>query len=275
MPFHTNMEKFESLNKKWFEKLLYKSVFIGIQTNPSTNGKAKMQVHCLDWCNYKIPIRIESNPFGIVSLTRNCFFFYEFLRQNKENAQIDRQNMKTVNKSVNANCSLIYLSLTWISFPFKSICLVGWFDRIKSQFFVDHWHDRTFDLFFHILFDILGIFFCYGVKMEPLKINQQVLTWLCIFPANEATSKRKKLAYIGLALTTVVSMSIITLGSMVFFVKYVLTDLESALYALFQIFDCGGFLYACLVFYLSRHRIPSIFVNLAEIYRSSKNQRGF
>lgn len=111
--------------------------------------------------------------------------------------------------------------------------------------------------------------------MEPLKTNQQVLTWLCVFPADQMTSKRKQLAYICLALTTVLSMSTISSGSVVFFVKYASTDLENALYALFQIFDCVGFLYACLVFFLSRHRIPSMFVNLAKIYRSSKNRCGF
>lgn len=60
------------------------------------------------------------------------------------------------------------------------------------------------------------------------------------------------------------------LSSAFFILKYLSIDLELALYALYQITSTGTVLYASVIVFFSRHRIPVIFNNLANIYLSSE-----
>lgn len=107
--------------------------------------------------------------------------------------------------------------------------------------------------------------------MKPLVTNQLVLTWLCVFPANEETSKWKKLAYVTLTFVTIVSMMCAIVGSVAFLMEYASADLKLALYTLYPITAGGSMLYACIIVFFKRHRMPIIFEKLANIYQSSKN----
>lgn len=106
--------------------------------------------------------------------------------------------------------------------------------------------------------------------MNPLKTSKQVMTWLCFFPADERTSNWKKLSYLALILVILIAMITIVLGSGSFFVRFLASDLELALYAVFQLSSCGPLLYLCNIFLLSRHRISIIFESLTKIHRLRK-----
>lgn len=106
--------------------------------------------------------------------------------------------------------------------------------------------------------------------MKPLETNQRVLRWFCILPSHEPASKWQKIVYITLTPTTIIAMVSIVTASAFFLLKYISIDLEMALYALFQISTCGSLLYACVVVFYSKHRIPIVFDHLADIYHSSE-----
>lgn len=109
--------------------------------------------------------------------------------------------------------------------------------------------------------------------MKPFRTNQQVMTWLCFYPADETTSNWKKLSHISVISVILIAMATIVLASGLFFIRHFSSNLELALYAVFQLSSCGCFLYSCISFLLSRHRVPIIFQNLAKIYRLRKEMR--
>lgn len=106
----------------------------------------------------------------------------------------------------------------------------------------------------------------------PLKTNRRVLTWLCMCPANEATEKWKKIAYTSLSITAVLLIVCAFFASVAYFGKFASTDLEEALYALFQIIGAVSLLFAITIAYFSRNKIDAIFENLTKIYRKSENR---
>lgn len=107
--------------------------------------------------------------------------------------------------------------------------------------------------------------------MKPLEMNRRVLTWLCVYPASENTSKSTKTLYVIFTLI-ILSGNLIGLGlSIDYFLKSASTDLEDSLYALFQILATAKMSYTMIVAYFLRHRITAIFVSLSDIYDASKN----
>lgn len=106
--------------------------------------------------------------------------------------------------------------------------------------------------------------------MKPLVMNRRVLTWLCVFPLDEVTTRKGKLTCIvfsfGVSLTIFSGLT----GSVVFFLKFMSTDLEESLYSLFQIAAIFSSANAIVVAFVMRHRIPKMFVNLTRIYEKCK-----
>lgn len=102
--------------------------------------------------------------------------------------------------------------------------------------------------------------------MKPLVMNQRVLTWLCVFPLDEAATMKEKLTCITFSIGVILTIFSGLTGSVVFFLKFVSTDLEESLYALFQIAAIFSTSNAIVVAVLMRHRIPAMFSNLTEIY---------
>lgn len=96
------------------------------------------------------------------------------------------------------------------------------------------------------------------------------MTWISFHPAVEGTSTWKKLTYIALLLSIFIVMIILVVGSVLFIIEYVISDLELALFAVFQVDACVAILYYSIVLLLSRHRLVAIFENLAKIYRLRK-----
>lgn len=107
--------------------------------------------------------------------------------------------------------------------------------------------------------------------MKPLATHQRVLTWLCICPAENHTSKWKKSLYILLVFALFVVEVSAVVSSLVFFLKNVSEDLEESLYALFVIVGDVCLTYGSLVLFYKRHEITAFLEELEQIFAISKN----
>lgn len=106
--------------------------------------------------------------------------------------------------------------------------------------------------------------------MQPLKTAQRVLTWLCVYPADESASKWMKLAYLICYLSVLLgNFGNLTAGA-AYFVKYLSIDLEKALYAFSQMGALLTSAYIIVTLLLLRHRIVVVFDGLAKIYAECK-----
>lgn len=110
-------------------------------------------------------------------------------------------------------------------------------------------------------------------KMKPLATDRHVMMWLCMFPADESTSKTKRMLYIAFTFI-VTTISLYTLySSVVFIINYLLIDFERCLYAVFQIAAEAAMLNLVFVALFNRYRIATIFIQLSEIYTASKDHQ--
>lgn len=106
--------------------------------------------------------------------------------------------------------------------------------------------------------------------MKPLETSQRVLTWLYVYPANESTSRWKIVAYRTCFLAVLFGNIGNLTASAAYFVEYVTTNLEQALYSVAQIACYTGAVHRIGTTYLLRHRIPIVFDGLAKIYDECK-----
>ena len=107
--------------------------------------------------------------------------------------------------------------------------------------------------------------------MTPLKINRRVLTWLCVYPVDEVTSKCKNLSYILCTVLTLAANTCGLLASSACFAKYVSNDMELSLHALLQICALTSATYMMIIALFSRRNVKMIFDNLAKIHESGKH----
>lgn len=105
--------------------------------------------------------------------------------------------------------------------------------------------------------------------MKPLVTNKNVLTWLCILPAQEQTNKRMKLIYIAFTFTLSITCFCGLASSLAFMMEYLSTNLENCLYALFQVAADASAFYMVMVALFLRHKMAALFDNLSEIYNKS------
>lgn len=106
--------------------------------------------------------------------------------------------------------------------------------------------------------------------MNPLVTNRRVLTWLCIYPAREGTTRRQKRMFIAFSLVSATTIMWCFLSGLAFFMKYVTIDLEMALQSVFILCSAFGALYVQVVLLLSRQKIKSLFDQLTDIYDKRK-----
>lgn len=109
--------------------------------------------------------------------------------------------------------------------------------------------------------------------MIALVTNRRVLTWLCVYPAGEAVSKSKKILYLLFSFIVFIGILSSLIASIAFFIEYVSTDLEVALYAVSQIAAASSVLYAIVMTLFSRQGIARVFEQLTNIYNQSKKLR--
>lgn len=106
--------------------------------------------------------------------------------------------------------------------------------------------------------------------MNPLITNQWVLTWLCVCPAHESTSVKKKVAYVAFTLMVFIANLSALAATLTFITKFVFVDLKNSLFAFIITVGYTGIVYIMVFSLLLRHKINAIFVELSEIYKASK-----
>lgn len=108
--------------------------------------------------------------------------------------------------------------------------------------------------------------FLLGAKMIALGENRRVFTLLGMCPVNEGNNHSLKYyRFISIATFYVVQVSML-LSSTIFFVKYVSSDLENALYAFFQSVGMFSSIYAMTLGIILNQKIYEIFKNYEQFY---------
>lgn len=113
--------------------------------------------------------------------------------------------------------------------------------------------------------DLLVLF-----KMEPLKTNRQVLTWLSVFPPEKDTSNWQRRRYsIVTVLVLLLNLAGFTATS-TFIVKNASVDLATALFGMIQLPITANTAYGIVTAILLRHQITTFIKNLSNIYKTCK-----
>lgn len=108
-------------------------------------------------------------------------------------------------------------------------------------------------------------------KINPLKTNQQVFTWLCVCPPDKSASNLQKKMHFALILTVAAIIFSTLVSSFTFFLKYISVDFEACLYGLFQVAAKMSALNVVVAGLIYRRHITDIFKDLSKIYAASKN----
>lgn len=106
--------------------------------------------------------------------------------------------------------------------------------------------------------------------MKPLGTSRKILTWFYLYPVEEGTERKKLIHFILSAVVFIFKISFLA-SSTAFFMKYVSTDLEESLYALFQISAFSNSTYVIAIAYISHQKITALIDRLSAIYDASKN----
>lgn len=102
--------------------------------------------------------------------------------------------------------------------------------------------------------------------MKPLATTKQILTWLCILPAEKYTSTCKKRAYISLVFALILADFTVFASSLLYVLKFISIDVLETSMGLYQVAASIVMANGIIVAYLFRHKIPTIFEKLSKIY---------
>lgn len=102
--------------------------------------------------------------------------------------------------------------------------------------------------------------------MRPLYSIRQILIWLCVYPDRRSSKYRTIL----MVLIAFVSNIIALVGSIAYFIKFLPSDLEKCLYAMYQIAAMIPLVVIILVLFGKRKEMKCIFQDLETIYNKCK-----
>lgn len=106
-------------------------------------------------------------------------------------------------------------------------------------------------------------------KINPLASCRNVLQWIRVLPIEKDASISKRIISITIAMALIISMGTMA-PSATFFWKYISTDLEGCLYALFQISALIGTINAIITVLFFHREIGAMFTSLLRIYDERK-----
>lgn len=102
--------------------------------------------------------------------------------------------------------------------------------------------------------------------MKPLKTSQQIFALLCAHPTEEDNEKLPKICYSIFSATVFTLLLTAVVSSIAYFVKFVSIDLESSLYALFQIVATWPMLNGMSIVFFMKFKMRALFENLQNVY---------
>lgn len=108
------------------------------------------------------------------------------------------------------------------------------------------------------------------LKMNVLATNKQVLAWILLYIDKQIVGKRWQMGSICMGVTVFTLNVCVVLYSVPFFLQYISTNLEDALYCFsqFVIFVCSTYMF--IIAFMLRHRITAIIDGLTQIYEQCK-----
>ena len=107
--------------------------------------------------------------------------------------------------------------------------------------------------------------------MKALVTTQRVLTWYRICHANESTtSSWQKMLFSIFSIVCLIANACAVAASVTFLLKFISSNLEESLYALFQCAAYSNVVYIHIAAFLQRKKVTSVFESLTEIYETSK-----
>lgn len=107
--------------------------------------------------------------------------------------------------------------------------------------------------------------------MQILQTNLQLLAWISGRSFDETIGKRKKVAFVFFSLVVLSANLALTLGSLIFIVKFVKVDFESSLCAIPQMCHSFPATITCVIVIVLRNKIFLLFDDLEKIYGACKN----
>lgn len=110
-------------------------------------------------------------------------------------------------------------------------------------------------------------------KMLPLEISQLIFTWTYLSSPDKGTSRWQKIIRFIAFLIVFFGNFTSWAGALAFIIKYVSTDFENSLYAVFQLCAVGSVSYILIAAFFMRSQIRDIFRGLTQIYEASKTDR--
>lgn len=105
--------------------------------------------------------------------------------------------------------------------------------------------------------------------MNPLKSLQKWLKLLCVFPITDAKITLNKIWCISFTFIIFCGNLFAVIASAAFIIKYISSDLQRSLYALFQFGSFFIMFYTMVIVFFMRKKIIEIFEKLSEIYDES------
>lgn len=111
--------------------------------------------------------------------------------------------------------------------------------------------------------------------MKPLASLQLIFSWISMYPAAAETALWKRFVFKAFPMVLIIGNLSGLISSSVFFLKFITTDLEGCLYALFQIVGQLDMTNAVITTFASRNRIAAMFKSLEDIYDAGKCMKMF
>lgn len=108
--------------------------------------------------------------------------------------------------------------------------------------------------------------------MDLLTTNKKVFTWLCAYPTNGNASKQKIIQYVAFTMTMLIGLICAFSSCVLYFTRYLSTDLTESLYAVYQMNVFFSAIYVIIYSIISRRKIYAMVNNLSSIYDESKFQ---
>lgn len=108
--------------------------------------------------------------------------------------------------------------------------------------------------------------------MKALPTSQKVLTWLCMCSADASTSKMRLMCYAAFTFIVGIMGLFGLLSSLIYMIEHTSADLESSLYASFQLVAYLSMFNMIIVGITNRQRIAAIFTELSKLYTTSMDQ---
>lgn len=107
--------------------------------------------------------------------------------------------------------------------------------------------------------------------MKPLSTAQQMQTWLCLYPHDEASSIWEIRTHIAFAFTiNAIQLFGISAG-ITFVLRFISINFEISLFGCMVCLNHSSVVYMNLVAFIMRNKIYVIFGDLLEIYKECKN----